>query len=228
MINCQITRLAGAAAVAAWVLLSGPLGLPSATAEPCPDVEVVFARGTNEAPGLGPTGEAFVTSLRSQANGRNVAVYPVNYPASLDFNAGVDGVLDASNHIRSTVTTCPQTRLVLGGHSQGAAVMGFVTADKVPDGLPDEILELGVPNPMSPQVADHVAAVALFGTPSNRFMESIGMPAVQIGPLYAPKVIQMCAPGDVVCSDEGDYGAHGSYPMNGLPNDAAAFAVSRL
>ena len=54
-----------------WCVDGGEFGAvdpraPSALAQPCPDVEVVFARGTTEAPGLGPTGEAFVDSLRSR------------------------------------------------------------------------------------------------------------------------------------------------------------------
>jgi cutinase len=55
--------------------------------------------------------------------------------------------------------TCSHTEMVLGGFSQGAAVMGFVTANVIPDGAPD----VGVPNPMPPDMANHVAAVALFG-----------------------------------------------------------------
>ena len=38
----------------------------SASAGPCPGTEVVFARGTGEAPGLGPTGDSFVDALRSR------------------------------------------------------------------------------------------------------------------------------------------------------------------
>ena len=46
----------GAAAVATSVLQAAPI--PLAQAAPCPDAEVVFARGTTEAPGPGPTGDA--------------------------------------------------------------------------------------------------------------------------------------------------------------------------
>ncbi|OPE55210.1 cutinase family protein, partial [Mycolicibacterium diernhoferi] len=59
--------------------------VPTASAEPCPDVEIVFARGTSEAPGVGGTGQAFVDAVRAQTPGKSVAVYPVNYPASDNF-----------------------------------------------------------------------------------------------------------------------------------------------
>src|SRR3569833_2318950 len=94
---------------------------PSAMADPCPDVEVVFARGTNDAPGLGRPGEAFANALRSQMGGRSLNTYAVNYPASYDFLAAADGAADAANRISVMAASCPTTRIVLGGYSQGAA-----------------------------------------------------------------------------------------------------------
>jgi cutinase len=221
-------RLLGSAAAAAVVLLGAPINSPLASADPCPDVDVVFARGTNEPPGLGPTGESFVTALRTQVGPKTVGVYPVAYPASTDFSTGVDGIRDASAHVLDMAASCPKTKIVLGGFSQGAAVVGFVTSATVPDGIPDSIDPGNVPKPLSPDVARHVAAVALFGEPSNRFMQTIGQPPVTIGPLYAPKVIKLCADGDVICSDEGDFGAHSLYPVNGMTNQAATFTASKL
>ena len=149
-------------------------------AAPCPDAEVIFARGTTELPGVGPTGDAFVNSLQSQVAANSVGVYAVNYPATTDFRTAVDGISDARAHILATAAACPQTKMVLGGFSQGAAVMGFVTANVVPDG----VSELAVPAPMPLDVADHVAAVALFGKPSARFMRAIDDPQIVIGPSY--------------------------------------------
>src|SRR3954469_21140681 len=73
--------LLGAVALAVW-LVADP---PSASAAPCPDVEVTFARATTEPPGIGSVGQAFVDSLRSQVRGRSVGVYAVDYPATEDF-----------------------------------------------------------------------------------------------------------------------------------------------
>ena len=105
----------------------------SATAAPCPDTEVVFARGTGEPPGPGPTGDAFIGALHNRVG--DFAVYPVNYPASDEWSTGVEGIRDAANHIVNMANNCPQTKMVLGGYSQGAAVMGFVTSPAVPDGV---------------------------------------------------------------------------------------------
>jgi cutinase len=230
----RIARISGAAAVAAMALLGAPVAVPAASAEPCPDVEVVFARGTGEPVGVGGVGQAFVDSLRSQVGGKSVGVYAVSYLASGDFSDGmafantvVDGIRDESNHVETMAATCPNTRMVLGGYSQGAVVTGFVTTDSVPPGVP----ALAVPAPMPPEVADHVAAVALFGTPSPAFLQSYGAPAITIGPLYAPKTTQLCAQGDTICDGTPGGGptvAHALYPVNGMVNQAAAFAAGRV
>jgi hypothetical protein len=229
----RIARTFGALVVASFAtLLSAPV--PSASAQPCPDVEAVFARGTSEPPGVGGIGQAFVDALRSKAGGKSVDVYAVNYPASSDFASGIDfattviaGIRDAADHIQATAANCPKTRTVLGGFSQGAVVAGFVTSAAVPEGIPAAL----VPPPMPPEVADHVAAVTLFGKPSDQFMRDVGAPPIAIGPLYAGKTVDLCAPDDTICN-----GAppgppsigHALYGANGMVNQAAAYAVSRL
>src|ERR1700739_2300255 len=108
----NIAVLGGAATVTRWALLSAPVS--SASAQPCPDVEVVFARGTTEDPGVGPTGQAFVDSLRARLGTKSIGVYPVDYPATLDFPTALDGIRDASAYVRSTAANCPDTKMVLG------------------------------------------------------------------------------------------------------------------
>lgn len=198
--------------------------VPSASAEPCPDVEAVFARGTTEAPGLGAIGQAFAHSLHSKVGSKSFGVYPVDYPASTDFHTALDGIKDAGNHVESMAATCPKTKMVLGGYSQGAAVMGFVTSAAIPDGVDPA----DAPKPMPADVANHVAAVTLFGAPSNRFMDTGGAPQVVIGPLYQPKTLELCATDDPVCSNGGDWAAHGSYAHDGMVGQGASFAASHL
>jgi cutinase len=226
----HIARLLAAVVATTWALVNAPVpsasAQPSATVQPCPDVEVVFARGTYEPPGVGGVGQEFVDALRTQVGERSLGVYAVNYPASTDFPTAVDGVRDASAHIRSTAANCPDTKIVLGGFSQGAAVMGFVTSAAVPDGIPDGVTN--IPEVMPPEVADRVAAVALFGRPSNQFMSLIGAPPVAIGPLYADKTIDLCVDNDPICANQGDGANHNLYGVNGMVGEAAAFAVSRL
>lgn len=203
----------------------GSVAMPSAGAAPCPDAEVIFARGTMEAPGVGDTGQAFVDSLRANVGAKSVEVYPVDYPATTDFPTAVQGISDARTRIMTTVANCPDTKMVLGGFSQGAAVIGFVTASVVPDG----ISPADVPAPMPPDVAEHVAAVALFGKPSPRFMKVLNNPSVVVGPNYTAKAIDLCVDNDLVCDPQGrSFGIHTQYAEAGLVNQGAAFAASKL
>ncbi len=236
----KMSRWLAAPAVAAAALMapqaSGvaaaapePATAPAATpASSCPEVQVVFARGTFEAPGVGATGQAFVDALTAQLGGQSVDVYAVNYPASLDFGQAATGILDASNEIETVAASCPNTKIVLGGYSQGAAVAAYTTTDSLPAGfaLPD-----GISGPMPPAVAGHVAAVALFGTPDSWFLGLVdhSAPPIVVGTAYVPRTIQLCATGDPVCFPGGlDRSAHSSYKDNGMAVKAAAFAVSAL
>src|SRR5262245_11993975 len=116
----KVSNLIGVAvATASTALLGTPV--PAASAQPCPDVEVIFARGTGEPAGVGGVGQAFVDAVRSDAGNRSVGVYPVNYPASSNFGDPmafaatiVDGIRDAGGHIEAMAASCPDTRMVLG------------------------------------------------------------------------------------------------------------------
>ncbi len=216
-------------------LVSAPM--PVAAAQPCSDVEAVFARGTGEPAGVGGIGEPFVDELRTAIGPKSLSVYPVNYEASGNFSDRIefaqsflDGVKDASSHIEATAANCPKTRIVLGGYSQGAAVAGAVTTPSVPAGVPAEYSPF-LPKPMPPEIASHVAAVTLFGKPSAPWLQNFGAPPIVIGPLYVPKTDDLCADGDSIC--DGDPGglpnfAHSSYPANGMTAQAAGYAASHL
>ena len=228
MIARHILRLLAPAVVAASGVSASVLGsaIPSASADPCPDAQVVFARGTDDPPGVGPTGQAFVDSLRPRVGAKSLDVYPVNYPATYDWTtAGEDGIRDAGAHVVSMAHDCPNTKMVLGGYSQGAAVMGFVTSAAVPAGIDPAT----VPKPMDPEVANHVSSVVLFALPSDKAMNFFGEPPVVIGPLYQAKTIKVCAPEDPICSDGINFAAHDTYSSNAAMIDqGAAFAASRL
>jgi cutinase len=224
----QAVRLAFAAVAAAAVVQPFALA-PAAAAEACPDVQVVFARGTFEPPGLGATGQAFVDALQAELPGKSIDVYPVNYPASLDFQQGAAaGVIDASNKVQSVAAACPKTKQVLGGYSQGAAVIAYTTTDTLP---PDYVLPVGITGPMPKSVAGHVAAVNLFGKPSSGFLQMLdnGAPPITIGSAYTAKALDLCVANDPVCSPGGgDPGAHGQYAVNGMTQQAADFATKQV
>jgi cutinase len=226
----QFAHFVGAAVITtAAALLSAPILITPASAAPCPDVEVTFARGTGEPPGVGGVGQAFVDALRSQVGGRSLGVYPVNYSAGEDFAPSASaGASDANAHVQSMVATCPNTKLVLGGYSLGAMVIDLITIARGP------VVGL-IPATLTADEANHVAAVAAFGNPSDRYL---GGPISELSPWYGAKAIDLCAPGDPVCTpggalalpshDELFSAEHLSYSQSGMPSQAATFVAGHL
>ncbi len=199
---------------------AGFVGPPTASAA-CPQVEVIFARGRIEPPGTGRVGEAFVSALRSKTD-KNVGFYAVNYPADTEV---IQGANDMSRHIQSVAANCPDTRLVLGGYSLGAAVTDVVLA------VPSPIF--GYTNPLPLGMNDHIAAVALFGNGTRKVFG----PVSDVSPFWGDKTIDLCTADDPICNDNLDpqtwadnWPAHlqAAYIDSGLVDQAATFVANRL
>lgn len=196
------TFLAAAGVIAATV--SGTVGIPEAAAAPCPDVQVFFGRGTDEPPGLGQVGDVFVQNLRDRT-GRDIAASGVNYPAHQDIGPGVN---DLTAQLNSFAGRCPNTRIVVGGYSLGAAVANQVLNDQ-----------------LAPGVDDRIAAVVLFGNASRL----LNVPLTP-GPEFAGRFIDMCNPGDPICSGGPFAPSHLqlAYVAGGGVNAAVDFTISKL
>lgn len=204
----------------AAALLLAPVP-PAAVAAACPQVEVIFARGRIEPAGTGLVGEAFVDALRTKTD-KVLDFYAVDYIADTDV---VQGANDMSRRIQYMASTCPNTRLVLGGYSLGAAVTDVVLAVPAP--------MLGYTNPLPLGMTDKVAAVALFGNGTRKVLG----PVSDVSPLWGDKTIDLCTPDDPICNDNldpntwlGNWAAHlqGSYIDSGLVDQAASFVAARL
>jgi cutinase len=211
------------ASLAAGVVLSVPAvlpqSLPSASAASCPDVEVVFARGRTEPAGAGILGNAFISSLRSKVN-KNIGVYAVRSPADTEIDIGAN---DMSQHVQSMANDCPNTRLVLGGYSLGAAVTDVVLAAP--------ISAFGFKSPLPAGMDQHIAAVALFGNGSAW----VG-PITNFNPMYSDRTIELCHGADPICNPadpntwKENWPAHlaNAYIQAGMTNQAADFVAGRL
>ena len=104
--------------------------------------------------GTGVLGNAFENALASKVN-KSIGNYAVKYPADTEVDIGAN---DMSHHVQDTANNCPDTRIVLGGYSLGAAVTDVVLA--APIGA------FGFDSPLPPGMDQHIAAVALFGNGS--------------------------------------------------------------
>lgn len=215
-----ITRRARRAVMTSMIAVLGTaatLAAPPASAAPkCTDIEVVFARGTDEPAGIGVVGQALVDTLRPMVKGQSVGTYAVKYPATWDFLQVATGANDASKHIQSTVAKCPDTKIVLGGYSQGAAVIDVVTTSPVAG--------LGYTSPLPAAVIPHVAAVAVFGNPSAR----LGRPLTTLSPDFGPRTADLCNTNDPICSLGRDFDAHVQYEESGLVKLAAQWITKHV
>jgi len=189
---------------------------PSATADPCSDIKVVFARGTDDTPGLGRVGDAFSSTLSTLVGGRSLTTYAVNYPASYDFLAAADGATDAANFISTLTQQCPSTRIVLGGYSQGAAVVDMLAG--IPP-LGNKIGEVGSAPPLPASLVPSITAVAVFGNPSTKFSIPV------TSSVFGGRAIDLCKDGDPICSRGRNPFAHSDYVSAGLTNQAASFVA---
>ncbi|MCK5753302.1 MAG: cutinase family protein, partial [Mycobacterium sp.] len=151
---------------------------------------------------------------------RTVGTYGVNYPATYDFLNAAGGATDAENRIALMAQQCPGTRIVLGGYSQGAAVVDMLAG--VPP-LGNRIGNIGSSPPLAGSLNGNVAAVAVFGNPATKF----GNPVSATGS-FAGKAIDLCADGDPICSDGRNPFAHTRYETPEFIGPAAGFVAGRV
>ncbi|GKT45567.1 cutinase [Colletotrichum spaethianum] len=161
-------------------------GLPvrnSTSAVTCPDVAVIFARGTNEPGNVGfLTGPPFFDALRTYMNGTGtISIQGVNqYPADPPgFFAGgsMTGATSGAQVASRTLTMCPNTRLTVSGYSQGSQVARLAISQLPPD-----------------QQA-RISSVVLFGDP----LGGAAVPGVD-----GSRLLVVCHAGDNIC-EGGDF-----------------------
>ncbi|MUM18223.1 cutinase family protein [Mycobacterium sp. CBMA271] len=192
----------------------------TAKAAGCPDVDVSFARGTNDSPGLGDVGKAFTDELVDRLPGKSVDIYAVNYPASFDFVRAGDGSNDMSAHVQDVGRACPNTQFVLGGFSQGGAVVDVLMGTNGTG--------LTFNNPLPRDLEQRVAAIVLIGNPRNWQVNGMNLD-LSIKDDQRSKVIDICNPGDGICDPAGGgLGPHMQYKSDGSADRAADFVAKRL
>ncbi|OHF01479.1 cutinase [Colletotrichum orchidophilum] len=189
--------------------INGTTGMPllgnTTRAVTCPDVAVLYARGTNEPGNVGfLTGPPFFDALRTYMNGTgSIAIQGVNsYPAQpAGFFAGgsATGAAFAAQVASRTLASCPDTRLTVSGYSQGSQVARLAVAQ------------------MPPDQRARLSSVVLFGDP-------LGGKAIDgVDPT---KLLVICHTGDNICQG-GDFifNTHLDYSLD-APT-AALFVMQR-
>ena len=137
-----------------------------------------------------------------------IGSYGVNYPADVSVTKGSN---DMSAHVQQMAASCPNTKLVLGGYSLGAAAADVVVAMNQPG--------FGYTDVLPANMDQHVAAVALFGNGTQRVVGDIPGPR----PAYAGKIVDLCAAGDPICTP----GVHDLHWSSHLQPSYIDFRVGR-
>ncbi|KAG7562274.1 hypothetical protein FFLO_02262 [Filobasidium floriforme] len=187
----------------------------------CPRYEVISARGTGESQSS-PRGNAGTVRgiLAAVPGGRN---YEVVYGATSNFATGpATGARDLISRVTTVRRTCPDTKFVFVGYSQGAMVV--VTAEN--DG--------GLPQ-------DSVAAAILYGSPywlpnrpenAGSARSGRGIAAFGSGNTtpssYQGKTQDVCNTGDNICTGSGSIAAHLGYSGSASERAAVEFAAGKL
>ncbi|KAF3386403.1 putative cutinase 1 [Penicillium rolfsii] len=152
----------------------------------CKELTFIFARGSDEVGNMGSVvGPPVATQLKS-LTGNKVNVQGVTYAATAESNValGANGGPIMANLVETALQQCPDTKVVLGGYSQGAMV---------------------VHNAASRLTQDQVAGAVLFGDPFK---------TQAVGKLASSKVKEYCASGDPVCENGFNVMAHLTYGSN--------------
>ncbi|KDE85913.1 hypothetical protein AO1008_04290 [Aspergillus oryzae 100-8] len=152
----------------------------------CQELTFIFARGTSEMGNMGSVVGPPVAKQLASLTGNKVTVQGVDYPADAAGNAnmGASGGPKMAELIQQAKKQCPNTKVVVGGYSQGAMV---------------------VHNAASKVGADAISGAVLFGDPFK---------TQGVGQLASNKVKEFCASGDPVCLNGMNFMAHLSYGSN--------------
>ncbi|KAJ6120516.1 hypothetical protein N7523_004796 [Penicillium sp. IBT 18751x] len=149
----------------------------------CQELTFIFARGSDELGNMGSVvGPEVASQLNTLLNGK-VVVQGVTYDATAESNVelGANGGPVMAKLVTDVLAKCPNTKVVLGGYSQGSMVLH---------------------NAMSKLSSGNVAGAVLFGDPFK---------AQAVSNIDASKVKEFCAVGDPVCENGFNVMAHLSY-----------------
>jgi cutinase len=245
--NAGLAGSAGGSAGSA-ALGAGPSAPPTA-GDACPDVDVVFARGTgeqqNDRNGLSSVGQPFFDALTKDLPGKTVKAYGVQFQADFAQTSTAAGADDMENHVETLASQCPSTKFVLGGYSQGAAVVdvaiglgpvlspvyaqaGLALAAILGPGAAaggSALAILVASHPGLPDsLAGRIAAVVTWGNPIHWANQSIATAS----PVYGPKSADFCDAQDPVCANGTDFSltTHRQYVALGLAAKGAQFAAN--
>ncbi|KAI4151854.1 MAG: hypothetical protein LQ340_003252 [Diploschistes diacapsis] len=189
-------------------------------------VHIIAARGSTEAPGEGKC-QSLSDLIKAQIPGSDdvAVVYPA---ALLEYETSeTDGVKNMTQMIQSYTQSCPNTKIVLTGFSQGAQVVGDVLGGGSYGSPPTA--------PLSAQFSQNIMAALQFGDPAhvagkpydkgngthNGIFHRSDTTALDV---HSAILQSWCLHGDLFCDEGLSLATHGAeIPTNQVP--ATQFVV---
>ncbi|KAF2434965.1 alpha/beta-hydrolase [Tothia fuscella] len=178
-------------AVVAVVLASQTVLGQKGVVGDCSPLEIVYARATLEAQGLGVLGGPLLAAVKREVPG--ATAYAVRYPASGGDASPIKGIEDVLRYFETKPKACPQQKYVLSGYSQGAVVM-HRAAPKIEKAI----------------LKDRVIATATFGDGGQQATKEKPVYNSPVGPIPVwpeeldGKIIFNCNGKDLTCNPKGD------------------------
>jgi hypothetical protein len=234
----RLTRVAASVVAAAGFLAAtAALASPAyavASSGGCAQVSIITARASTEAAGEGITG-ALVTQVVN-ASAQTVSRASVSYPATLNnyANSSLQGINALKTQLTNLVNSCPQTKVVLMGYSQGAHVVLDVLGGGQGGSLGTATA------PIASNIASHVVAVATFGDPRHVTNQSFDIgtstrnglfprSSTQLNVLagFASRIHAWCDANDTFCSSGNSTNVHLTY-LNRYQNAASSFVLGKI
>jgi acetylxylan esterase len=232
IVGAVVTATAGL--VAAGIAIAGPANAVASSGG-CAQVSIITARASTEAAGEGITG-ALVTQVVN-ASRQTVSRASVSYPATLNnyASSSLQGINALKTQLTNLVNSCPSTKVVLMGYSQGAHVVLDVLGGGQGGSLGTATA------PISTSIGSHVVAVATFGDPrhvpnqpfnlgtstrNGRFPRSSTQLNV-INSNYSGKIAAWCDRNDTFCDSGFSTNVHLTY-LDRYQNTAANFVLGKV
>jgi acetylxylan esterase len=229
-----VGSVAAASALIVGAAMAGPAGAVASSGSGCASVSIITARASTEAAGEGITG-ALVTQIVN-ASAQTVSRASVSYPATLGNYAGssLQGINALKTQLTNLVNSCPNTKVVLLGYSQGA----HVVLDVIGGGQGGS---LGTATaPIATNIATHVQAIATFGDPRHVVNQSFDLGTSTTNGLFprsqtqlnvlapfAPRIQAYCDANDEFCASGASLQVHLSY-LNRYQNAASSFVLGKV
>lgn len=243
--------------ISGGILIANSSPTELAHAEGCPDVKIIFVRGSGGERYNTNHYLAFKSAMESKLNTSSLKyeIDDLDYPAigvgadNLDVTLGAffgggdayafgDSVKTGVKNLVSTVKTdtCKNTKYVFAGYSQGALVvptaLSQINSDKVIYsalfGDPKIYLPEGFGLVPSACSGKNLSSYRIYVPDCRAFIGLLGARTPYVSTGYDGKIGTWCNRYDIFCSSHYSVSSHTAYATDGIYEDASKFIFSKI